>query len=401
MYIPLRRLHLLALLPLVATLGGCNFLVLDPAGDVALQQRDLLVISTLLMLLIIIPVMALTVFFAWKYRASNTSARYEPEWSHSTQMELVIWSAPLLIVICLGALTWMGTHLLDPYRPLDRLAAGKPVPEGTKPFEVEVVALDWKWLFIYPEQGIATVNDLAAPVGRPIHFRITSSSVMNAFYVPTLAGMIYAMPGMRTELYAVANGEVESRGFSSNYSGAGFSGMSFRFRALNGGAFDSWVAEAKASSEGLTRAAYLELEKPSQNVPVRRFSTVDPALFEAILNLCVETGKMCASEMMSIDAKGGLGIESAANTLPLTYDKYARRGTVLGGDAGYVVGICAPEDLAAAAKAPALAPGTRASLSVRGAGLPLPSAAQPMSFLTPISLPPSETSAGPRRPSNS
>ena len=119
------------------------------------------------MLLIIVPVIALTVLFAWRYRQSNKEARYEPDWDHSTQLELVIWAAPLLIIICLGALTWIGTHLLDPYRPLDRIAPGQPVTERTKPLEVEVVALDWKWLFIYPEHGIATVNELAVPVDRP------------------------------------------------------------------------------------------------------------------------------------------------------------------------------------------------------------------------------------------
>ena len=406
---PLRRTKLIALLPLAVVLGGCNFVVLDPTGDIAAQQRDLLVISTLLMLLIILPVMALTAFFAWKYRASNTSAPYTPEWSHSTQMELVIWSAPLLIIICLGALTWMGTHLLDPYRPLDRISADQPVPADTTPLDVEVVALDWKGLFIYPEQGIATVNDLAAPVGRPIRFRITASSVMNAFYVPTLAGMIYAMPSMRTELNAVANSPVDSRGFSANYSGAGFSQMFFRFRALPDADFDSWVAEAKASGDHLTRAAYLELEQPSQNVPVRRFSDIDPTLFDAILNLCVEPGKMCMSDMMAIDAKGGLGMESVANVLPLTYDKHARRGTVFGGAPSYVVGICTPGELSTALTLSAAAPARRGeSGPVRGAGmtpaslplpvLTLPAAASPF---VPIRLPSSEALAGSRRPSNS
>ncbi|WP_454683417.1 ubiquinol oxidase subunit II [Ancylobacter moscoviensis] len=400
----MRRLHLIALLPLAATLGGCNFVVLDPSGDIAAQQRDLLVISTLLMLLIIVPVMALTVFFAWKYRASNTKARYEPEWSHSTQMELVIWSAPLLIIICLGALTWMGTHLLDPYRPLDRIAAGEPVPADTKPLDVEVVALDWKWLFIYPEQGIATVNDLAAPVGRPIRFRITASSVMNAFYVPTLAGMIYAMPGMRTELNAVANAPGESRGFSSNYSGAGFSGMFFRFQALSDADFNAWTSEAKASEERLTRAAYLELERPSENVPARRFADIDPTLFDAILNMCVEPGKMCMKEMMAIDARGGLGLEGVANVLPLTYDKHARRGTVFGGAPSYVVGICTPEELATALTLSAARPASRDTAQVRGAGLPLPALSGSLPAFTPISLPsrePRESLLGPRRPSNS
>ncbi len=204
-------LRVLALLPVLAALGGCNLVVMAPSGDIAAQQRDLIVISTVLMLLIIVPVMALTVFFAWRYRASNKEATYKPDWNHSTGLELVIWAAPLLIIIALGALTWMGTHLLDPYRKLDRIAAGQPVPATTKPLEVEVVALDWKWLFIYPEQGIATVNELAAPVDRPIHFKLTSSSVMNSFYIPALAGQIYAMPAMQTRLHAVINRPAATR----------------------------------------------------------------------------------------------------------------------------------------------------------------------------------------------
>src|SRR5262245_8359523 len=173
--LPLSRLKILALLPLAVALSGCNFIVLAPAGDIAAQQRDLVIISTVLMLLIVVPVMVLTAVFAWRYRQSNTSARYEPEWDHSTKLELVIWSAPLLIIVCLGALTWMGTHLLDPYRSLGRIAADRQVDQSRAPIEVDVVALDWKWLFIYPDYGIATVNELAAPVDRPIDFHITAS----------------------------------------------------------------------------------------------------------------------------------------------------------------------------------------------------------------------------------
>ena len=212
----IRRLRYLAALPLLAALSACDMVVLNPAGDVAAQQRDLLVTSTWLMLIIIVPVMALIVIFAWRYRHNNRAARYEPDWHHSMRLELVIWSLPLLIVICLGALTWLGTHLLDPYRPLDRLAAGKEIPEDTRALQVEVVALDWKWLFIYPQYGVATVNELAVPVNQPLALRITASSVMNSFYVPHLAGMIYAMPGMETRLHGVLKETGESEGFSTN-----------------------------------------------------------------------------------------------------------------------------------------------------------------------------------------
>ena len=336
----MNRLKLLIFLPLALALSGCDFVVLAPAGDVAAQQRDLVVISTVLMLLIVVPVIVLTALFAWRYRQSNAAARYEPEWDHSTQLELVIWSAPLLIIVCLGAVTWMGTHLLDPYRTLGRIAADRPVESGRAPLEVEVVALDWKWLFIYPDYGVATVNELAAPVDRPISFHITASSVMNSFYIPALAGQIYAMPGMETSLHAVVNKDGTYRGFSANYSGAGFSGMHFAFEALTDEGFDAWIARAKASGNTLGRSDYLELERPSMNDPVRRYASVERELFNAVLNMCVEPGKMCMSEMTAIDAKGGLGLAGIENTLPLNYDKYARRGAVFGPEPAYVLGAC-------------------------------------------------------------
>jgi cytochrome o ubiquinol oxidase subunit II len=366
----LSRLRILFLLPVMALLGGCNFVVLNPSGDVAWQQRDLVVISTVLMLLIIVPVMVLIVLFAWRYRQSNTEARYEPDWDHSTQLELVIWAAPLLIIICLGALTWMGTHLLDPYRSLDRIASGRPTSDAGKPLDVNVVALDWKWLFIYPEQGIATVNELAAPVDRPIRFRITSSSVMNSFYIPALAGQVYAMAGMETKLNAVINKSGVYRGFSANYSGAGFSGMRFDFHALADNDFHAWVTKVKSGGGTLGRSDYLQLERPSENEPVRRYATVDPDLYKAILNMCVEPGKMCSSEMMAVDAKGGLGMAGINNTLPLAYDKHARRGAVLGTAPSYVVGICSIEELDGRAPAPLAA--SRGKAPVVGAGLSPP-----------------------------
>ena len=295
----LSHLHKYAVLPLFLLVAGCNTVVLNPSGDIAVQQRDLLVRSTVLMLLIIIPVMALTVWFAWKYRATNREARYEPDWHHSTRLELVIWSAPLLIVICLGALTWLGTHLLDPYRTLDRIAPGKPVTQDNRPLEVKVVALDWKWLFIYPEYGIATVNELAVPVNRPIALSITASSVMNSLYIPHLAGQVYAMPGMETKLHGVLNAPGVSEGFSANYSGAGFSGMRFTVRSVSDADFQKWLQDVRNTDAELTRAGYVELAKPSENEPARRYGRVDEALYHAILNRCVEPGTTCMDHMMA------------------------------------------------------------------------------------------------------
>ena len=323
---PLRSLRLLTL-PALLLLGGCNVVLLSPAGDVAVQQRNLVLASTALMLVIIVPVMLLTVFFAWRYRASNKEAVYDPDFHHSTALEVVIWTAPLLIIIALGAMTWMATHLLDPYRPIGRVSAAKPITSGkteeakpTPPLEVQVVALDWKWLFLYPEQGIAAVNELAAPVDRPIRFRLTSSSVMNSFFVPALAGQIYAMPGMETKLHAVINKAGEYDGFSANYSGAGFSRMNFKFLGRSTEDFDAWVAKVKGSGTRLDRAAYGELEKPSEAVPATHFGTVEGDLYEAILGLCTRPGKMCMHEMMAIDARGGAGRDSDANYERLRYD---------------------------------------------------------------------------------
>ncbi|WP_418291981.1 ubiquinol oxidase subunit II [Methylobacterium durans] len=310
-----------ALLLAVATLlGGCNMIVMNPAGDVAVQQRNLIIASTALMLLVILPVIALTFLFAWRYRASNTEATYDPDWHHSTQLEVVIWTVPLLIILALGAMTWVSTHTLDPFKPLTRLAPNKPVPADVKPMTVEVVALDWKWLFIYPELGVASLNEMAAPANVPITFKITSSSVWNTFYVPALAGMIYAMPGMQTPLHAVMNKEGEFQGLSAHYSGSGFSRMTFGFRSLSREGFDEWVAKAKASAAVLDRDAYLKLEKPSEAVPIQHFGTVENGLYAAILGMCVAPGQMCVGEMHHIDRAGGAGRESEANRERLDYD---------------------------------------------------------------------------------
>jgi cytochrome o ubiquinol oxidase subunit 2 len=291
----------LFLLPLAA-LAGCNTVVMNPSGDIAAQQAHLIIVSTLLMLLIVVPVIVMVVVFAWRYRSSNTKAKYEPDWDHSTKLELVIWGVPLLMIIVLGLITWISTHKLDPYRPLARLDAQRPIPASTKPLVVQVVSLDWKWLFIYPEQGIATVNELVTPVDVPIRFKLTSSNVMNAFYVPALAGMIYTMPGMETTLNAVLNKPGEYFGRSTNYSGAGFSGMHFGYKGVSQGDFDKWVAATKAGGGALDRANYLALEKPSERDPVRRYGTVEPALYNAILNRCVADGSLCLNKMMHDDA---------------------------------------------------------------------------------------------------
>ncbi len=364
--------------PAMLLLGGCNWVVLNPAGDVARQQANMVEIATGLMLLIVVPVMALIGLFAWRYRAGNDSARYEPDWNHSTQLELVIWSAPLLIVIALGAVTWVGTHLLDPYRTIGRIGPDRPVAASARPLEVEVVALDWKWLFIYPEQQIATVNELVLPTNRPLRFRITSSSVMNSFYVPALAGQIYAMPGMETKLHAVLNRAGDSTGFSANFSGDGFSQMRFAMHGVSSADFARWAAGVHGGVHGagaatLDHAAYLQLERPSEHEPARHFAAVSPDLFDAVVNLCVRPGKMCMSQMMALDARGGAGAAGRWNVASLLYDKFGREAETADGDLAaksYVKTLC---DAAIPQRAPlreVLAPDSLASL--HGAGLPLP-----------------------------
>ena len=291
--------------PAVTLLGGCNTIVMHPFGDIAAQQSHLVVVATCLMLIIIVPVIAFTLLFAWRYRHSNHGAVYDPDWNHSTHLELLIWGAPLLIIIALGLVTWISTHTLDPYRPLQRLDARRAVPAGTKPLVVEVVALDWKWLFIYPAQGVASVNELVTPIDVPIRFKLTASTVMNSFYVPALAGQIYAMPGMETALQAVINQPGVFDGFSANYSGAGFSDMRFKFHGVSQTGFEQWVAAAKAGGTTLDRPAFLQLEKPSVRSPVLHFGTVAPDLYSAILNRCVVPGSVCMNMQMAHSAGTG------------------------------------------------------------------------------------------------
>ncbi len=308
--IPICRTVVALVMPML--LAACSTVVMAPSGDVALQQRNLIVTSTALMLLICVPVIVFTFIFAWHYRASNTSAKYDPDWHHSTQLEVLVWAAPLAIIIALGAVTWLSTHTLDPYRKLTRLDASRPLLAGVKPLKVQVVALDWKWLFIYPDLQIATVNELAAPVDVPIEFKLTSATVMNSFSIPALAGQIYTMAGMQTTLHAVINKTGVYEGLSAHYSGNGFTRMNFKFHGLTEQAFGAWVAKAKGSGPALDRATYIGLERPSIQHPITVFSSVEPGLFDVIVNLCVTPGKLCLSEMMHAKHDGGHAHDAGA-----------------------------------------------------------------------------------------
>jgi len=258
----------------VMLLGGCNMEILSPKGDIGIQEKTLLLTATGLMLLVVIPVLIMIVAFAWKYRASNTKADYQPKWAHSTAIEVVVWTVPCIIVAILAVITWRSTHALDPYKPL--------VSEH-KPVTIEVVSLDWKWLFIYPEYDIATVNEIAFPVDVPVNFRITSASVMNSFFIPQLGSQIYSMAGMETKLHLNAREIGTYAGISANYSGGGFSGMRFKAHAMSQEGFDNWVKEAKAAPTALTPEVYAELTKRSERNPVVKYSSAPPAMFDFIL----------------------------------------------------------------------------------------------------------------------
>ncbi|MEQ8078960.1 ubiquinol oxidase subunit II [Xanthomonas hortorum pv. vitians] len=259
-------------------LAGCNSAILNPKGQIGHDEKQLLITSVVLMLIVVIPVIVMTIAFAWKYRASNTKARYEPDWSHSTAIEVVVWSIPCVIILVLAVLTWRSSHALDPYRPLD---------SDVKPLTIEAVSLDWKWMFIYPDQNIATVNEIAFPVHTPLNFKITSDTVMNSFFIPHLGTMIYAMAGMETKLHLVANEPGEYFGLSTNYSGHGFSKMSFKAHAVDQAGFDAWVAKVKASPKALTAAEYQVLaanRNDKEQYPVTYYSSVQDGMFRSLID---------------------------------------------------------------------------------------------------------------------
>jgi cytochrome o ubiquinol oxidase subunit 2 len=257
-----------------ATLGGCSEGVLDPKGPIAVAERQILFNSLGIMLAIVIPTILATLSVAWWFRASNTRARYMPEFAYSGRLELLVWSVPIMTVFLVGGVAWVGSHDLDP---------PKAIASNVTPVKVQVVSLDWKWLFIYPDQGIATVNRLTIPAGTPISFEITSSGVMNSFFVPQLGGQIYAMSGMVTRLHLLADHTGTYRGISSNYSGAGFSDMHFDVDAVPAEQFARWAAAAHDSGPVLDTQAYAELARPSQAVAPFTYRAVAPGLFGRIV----------------------------------------------------------------------------------------------------------------------
>jgi cytochrome o ubiquinol oxidase subunit 2 len=257
---------------LAVGLSGCGRGVLDPAGPVGGAERVILLDSLAIMLVIVVPTIVFILIAAWWYRASNRHAAYAPQWDYSGRLELLVWSVPALVVVFLGGVAWVGSHDLDPAKPLS----------SHEPLEVQVVALDWKWLFIYPEQHIASVNRLVAPVDTPVHFRLTSASVMNVFFVPQLGSEIYAMYGMVTELNLQADRSGTFHGLAAQINGDGFSDMTFDARAVSPREFSEWVNTAQADGPTLDEAAYRLLLRQSSNVAPYTYRAADSNLFEAI-----------------------------------------------------------------------------------------------------------------------
>ena len=255
-------------------LAGCVPAVLDPRGPVGAADRTILIDSLAIMLAIGVPTIVATLAFAWWFRASNSKARHLPDWSFSGQVELVVWSIPVMVVILLGGVAWIGSHQLDPAEPLR---------SNVKALDVQVVSLDWKWLFIYPEQGVASVNELVVPAGVPLHFTLTSASVMNTFFVPQLGSMIYTMNGMATELNLQADEPGTYPGLSGHFSGDGFSDMHFELRALPADGFATWVASTRGKGPVLDGASYAALARQSIKVPPMTFGSVEADLFRQVV----------------------------------------------------------------------------------------------------------------------
>lgn len=253
------------------SLSACTEGILLPKGPVGSQEKQLLLEALIPMLMVVIPIILLTLWFAWWFRASNARAQYRPQWEYSGAIEFSIWMIPMLVILFLGSLAWVGAHQLDPYRPL----ASKQ-----KPLVVQVVAMDWRWLFIYPEQGVASVNELAVPTDTPVSFKLTSATVMNSFFIPSLGGQVYAMPGMQTQLQLQADEAGNYRGLSAQFSGDGFSDMHFQVLATDTAGFEAWVARTKSAVTQLDATAYDRLVADHKVGKVTYYFPVSDDLFD-------------------------------------------------------------------------------------------------------------------------
>lgn len=261
-------------LGLTLCLSGCKLALLNPKGIIAADEKSIMITSALLMLIVVIPVIILTFVFAWRYRESNTNATYSPDWAHSTILEIICWSIPCAIIVCLGIITWNSSVRLDPYKPL---------ASNEKPLVIQVVSLEWKWLFIYPEQDIATINYVQLPVGVPVKFLISAEGPMNSFQIPQLGSQIYAMAGMQTKLNLIASEAGDYQGISANFTGDGFSEMKFTAHVSSKEEFAEWVKSVKQSPDKLTMTNYNQLIRPSENNAVKYYSAASKDIFETVV----------------------------------------------------------------------------------------------------------------------
>ncbi|WP_254473531.1 ubiquinol oxidase subunit II [Bartonella sp. B1098] len=297
-----RQLGMLVVLGVALLLSGCKMDVLQPSGYVARQQLVLIVVCVLVMLCVVIPVMVSVVFLAIKYRASNTKANYSPDWAHSNKIEALMWGIPIVIVMVLGSLTAYYTYMLEPAKPLPVDVVG----EG-EPLQINAVALDWKWVFIYPQYGVASINEIYAPEGRQVLLQLTSENSVNAFWVPRLGTVLYAMPQMNAKLHLIAEEQGVFKGTSANYSGDGFSGMRFKWHSVSLQEFEDWIVKVRASGQVLDRKSYRQLSiaprmgdiaAKEKDAKVRYFAPVEKRLYYRIVNRCVDENTVCNEDLM-------------------------------------------------------------------------------------------------------
>ena len=272
-------LTLLVTLLVVALFASSNMVLFNSKGIIGEAQSSLIITSVLLMAIIIVPVLFMSIYFPYKYRHSNKEAEYTPEWEHSTKIEVIVWAVPCLIILALGWITYQTSYALDPR---------KEIVSDKEPLTIQVVAMNWKWLFIYPEQQIATVNEIALPVNRPVKFLVTSDTAMNSFFIPQLGSQVYAMAGMENRLNLMAQQEGSYRGISANYSGYGFANMRFKAHAVNDADFDQWIQKVKTSEQVLNNTTYDQLtanakEQIKAPHPVTYFASVPPLKFKDII----------------------------------------------------------------------------------------------------------------------
>jgi cytochrome o ubiquinol oxidase subunit 2 len=281
--------------------------ILDPQGPIGAAERTILIDSVAIMLAIVLPTIVAIFGFAFWFRASNPRARRLPDWAYSGRIELVVWAIPALTVILLGGVAWIGAHQLDPAKAIEAKAIeGKPIEGASKPLTIQAVSLDWKWLFIYPDQKLAAVNTLTVPAGVPLQFELTSASVMNAFFIPQFGSMIYTMNGMTSRLNLRADTPGTFQGLSAHFSGDGFSDMHFDVHVVTPEQFAKWAQDSAKAEKPLDAGSYTEIAKPSMGIAPAMYRLDDPDLFHSIV-----TQKIAPAPGSQAGVKGASGIADA------------------------------------------------------------------------------------------